>query len=90
MSNLKDIVIELDKNIDKLGNSIISVKNNQDMKSVYIYYTEVITLIEELKYVMEFKEKEFIRYLKETKKRVDEINKKEVWYPLYYYIKNNS
>lgn len=90
MSNLKDIVIELDKNIDKLGNSIISVKSNQDMKSVYIYYTEVITLIEELKYVMEFKEKEFIRYLKETKKRVDEINKKEVWYPLYYYIKNNS
>lgn len=90
MSNLRNIIVELDKNIDELGNSIISVNSKDDMKKIYIYYAEVLTSIEELKYVMEEKEKEIIKYLKTTKKRMDEIHKKEIWYPLYYYIKNNG
>lgn len=94
MSNLKNIIMNLDKNIDDLGKLIININNKHEMQNIYLCYADLITSVEELKLEFDFELKkqkdEWIKYLKETKRKADEIYKKEVWYSLYYYIKNKG
>lgn len=94
MSSLRKAIMQLDKNINELGTVIVNSNNSQEIKNIYLCYAEVLSSIEELKIEFDFglksQKEEFINYLKETKKKADEIYKKEVWYSLYYYIKDRS
>lgn len=94
MSSIKEIIMNLDKNINELGTAIVNIDNNPEMKKVFLSYAEVITSIEELKIEFDLElrnqKEEWIRFLKDTKNRADEVYKKEVWYQLYYYIRDRS
>lgn len=94
MSSLRNIIMKLDKNINDLGKHIINTNNKQEMQNIYICYADLITAIEELKIEFDLelrnRKEEWIKFLKDTKNRADEVYKKEVWYQLYYYIKDRS